>query len=183
MSLRKIKIIISVGIVVLVCMYFAFVVLNKEKNTSLNTSDPSVVVKEEVTTPKNNSEYKNTSQNFTIQYPENLAVKDFDEGEGTHTITFKSADEEESFQIFFTPYFGDAITRSRMLKDIPSGKFTDPVEIIFGDNIRGLVFFSTSDIGDMREVWFIHKGYLFEVTTYKELDTWLAEIMNTWKFF
>ena len=39
-----------------------------------------------------------------------------------------------------------------------------------------------SEWGDTREVWFIHGGYLYEVTTYKELDIWLAGIMRTWKF-
>jgi hypothetical protein len=31
----------------------------------------------------------------------------------------------------------------------------------------------------MREVWFIHDHFLFEVTTYKELSGWLTDIMQT----
>jgi hypothetical protein len=37
-------------------------------------------------------------------------------------------------------------------------------------------------MGDAREVWFIKSGYLFEVTTYKPLDSWLSQILQTWKF-
>ena len=37
-------------------------------------------------------------------------------------------------------------------------------------------------IGHTREVWFIHNGFLYEVTTYKEIDEWLGSIMQTWKF-
>jgi len=37
-------------------------------------------------------------------------------------------------------------------------------------------------MGDTQEVWFIKNGFLYEVTTYKELDQWLAGIMKTWKF-
>ena len=37
-------------------------------------------------------------------------------------------------------------------------------------------------MGDTREVWFIHGGFLYEVTTYKQLDSWLAPIMQTWQF-
>ena len=37
-------------------------------------------------------------------------------------------------------------------------------------------------MGDTREVWFIHGGFLYEVVTYKELDDWFAGIMRTWKF-
>ena len=47
--------------------------------------------------------------------------------------------------------------------------------------------FSTGELlrdgnGASREVWFVHKGFLYEVTTYKALDSWLASIMLTWKF-
>jgi hypothetical protein len=41
---------------------------------------------------------------------------------------------------------------------------------------------SNSAMGDTREIWFIRGGFLYEVTTYKELDTWLATIMLTWQF-
>ena len=46
----------------------------------------------------------------------------------------------------------------------------------------GLGFEKKTSACDWREVWFIHGGYLYEVTTYKELDTWLGSIMQTWKF-
>ena len=46
----------------------------------------------------------------------------------------------------------------------------------------GLGFGKKTSAGDWREVWFIHGGYLYEVTTYKELDTWLGSIMQTRKF-
>ena len=45
------------------------------------------------------------------------------------------------------------------------------------------MFFSKNGLmGDTREVWFTHGGYLYEVTTYKELDPWLSGIMASWKF-
>jgi hypothetical protein len=27
-----------------------------------------------------------------------------------------------------------------------------------------------------------HRGLLYEISTYKELDAWLADIMKTWRF-
>jgi hypothetical protein len=36
-------------------------------------------------------------------------------------------------------------------------------------------------VGDIREVWFIRGGFIYEVATYNELDSWLAEILATWK--
>src|SRR3989344_7282985 len=69
-------------------------------------------------------EYKNTTRQFSILYPEDLSFKEYDEGGGTYTIVFEDEAGEKGLQIFFTPYSGDTITKSRMLKDIPSGEFT-----------------------------------------------------------
>jgi hypothetical protein len=57
-----------------------------------------------------------------------------------------------------------------------------PTDILV-DDARGTMFFGKNAImGDTREAWFIHGGFLYEVTTYKELDMWLGGIMRTWKF-
>jgi len=46
------------------------------------------------------------------------------------------------------------------------------------------MFFGNNDVmGDTREVWFIHGGYLYEVTTYKPLETLLSQIIQSWTFF
>jgi hypothetical protein len=37
-------------------------------------------------------------------------------------------------------------------------------------------------MGQMYEVWFIHGGFLYEVSTYKELEAWLNQILSTWRF-
>jgi hypothetical protein len=34
----------------------------------------------------------------------------------------------------------------------------------------------------LNRVWFIHGGFLYEVTAYKELDTWLKPILQSWQF-
>jgi hypothetical protein len=58
----------------------------------------------------------------------------------------------------------------------------DPTDIVV-DGAKGMEFLSYAPtMDDTREVWFIKNGYLYEVTTFKELDSWLAQIMQTWKF-
>lgn len=126
--------------------------------------------------------YENTSRGFSLKFPENLSVKEYDEGDGTKTIVFENAENKNSFQIFFTPYLGDTITKSRILKDVPSGQFTSPVEVVLGDGTHALAFVSTQTVGKMREVWFIRDGFLYEVTTFDDLDSWLAGIMQSWVF-
>jgi hypothetical protein len=39
-----------------------------------------------------------------------------------------------------------------------------------------MFFGSNSAMGDTREIWFIHGGFLYEVTTYKELDTCVLDL-------
>jgi hypothetical protein len=51
------------------------------------------------------------------------------------------------------------------------------------DGARGIEFFSNAPrMNDTREVCFIHGGFLYEVTTYKELDAWLQPILQSWQF-
>ena len=133
-------------------------------------------------TPKDWPEYRNTVRGFSLRHPPELVVAEYDEGDGTYTLVFEDAAGEKSFQIFFTPYLGDTITQSRLLTDVPSGQFTKPVEIVIGGNTHALAFFSTGLLGEMGVVWFLHGGYLYEVTTYANLDSWLPPILSTWRF-
>jgi hypothetical protein len=170
------KIILVIIILILAGGFFILILKNNQaKQTQLSEKD---------------LEYRNVTRNFSLRYPKELAVKEYDEGDTTYTIVFtgktntdiSTSSTPESFQIFFTPYMDNVITKSRILKDVPSGQFTDPIEVIIGDGTHALAFFSKTELGETREVWFIHDGYLFEVTAYKELDSWLAEIMKSWQF-
>ncbi len=74
------------------------------------------------------------------------------------------------------------VSAERFRLDESSGVIKQPTDIII-DQVRATMFFgSNSAMGDTREVWFVHNGYLFEVTTYKDLDAWLSQIMATWQF-
>ena len=58
----------------------------------------------------------------------------------------------------------------------------EPKEVMIA-GARGTMFYGHNPtMGDTSEVWFIRGAYLYEVTTYKELDTWVAGIMQTCKF-
>jgi hypothetical protein len=58
-----------------------------------------------------------------------------------------------------------------------------PEEIMLGSGIHALTFESwDATLGQMREVWFIHAGTLYEVTTFAPLTSWLDAILQTWKF-
>jgi hypothetical protein len=81
-----------------------------------------------------------------------------------------------------TPYSGALITEQEFKLDEPSGVDNQPTHVTV-DGVPATMFFGNNSVmGDTREIWFIHGGFLYEVTTYKQLDSWLAPIMQTWQF-
>ena len=100
---------------------------------------------------------------------------------GSRTITFESPDDEHAYQIFVVPYEESTITPERFSTDAPSGVMIDPKETKI-DGAPAKSFFGYNDqMGETWEVWFIHDGFLYEVTTYKPLDGWLNSILQTWR--
>lgn len=132
--------------------------------------------------PQGFNRYVNPVYQFTLLYPDSLSVREYKEKDGSFSVTFEESTGQKGFQIYVTEYAGEQITRERFLLDSPSGVMNEPMDVMI-DGIRGTMFFGKlSLMGDTREVWFINNGYLYEVATYKELDTWLGDIMATWEF-
>lgn len=130
----------------------------------------------------NTTDYSDPNYHFKISYPTGLNVHVYDEDGGARTITFEDASPGEGFQIFIVPYSQNYITPERFKTDDPSGVMTDPQDIAV-DGAPAKIFYGYNDqMGDTREVWFIHGGFLYEVTTYKALDDWLGTIMLSWRF-
>ena len=153
--------------------------------------------------------YSNKKYGFSLEYPENLFPETFNEGEGAETVVFQSIYDEkdaeiatvekQGFQVFITPIEieiesgggggvevaerNPVISRESILEDNPTAVVDEPVEVIIGDGIYALLFWGyDSAIGKTREVWFVYDNYLYEITTYEHLDTWLAKILSTWSF-
>ena len=127
-------------------------------------------------------EYKNLILHFDLFYPPELRVTEYDDGTAASTITFEAAGSNHAFQIFAVPYAESTITKEQVEKDVPSGMITGATDIVV-DGSPAVMFFSTDPrLGEMREVWFIHNGFLYEINTIKENDEWLSQIMATWTF-
>ena len=125
--------------------------------------------------------YRSLLLHFELTYPDTLTKRVFSNA-NTSTFTFEEDEGDKGFQIFVVPYKGDTVSEERFKMDVPSGVYLEPKDIVI-DGARGVAFYSKGPIlGDTREVWFIHEGFLYEVTTAKVLDSWLAEIMSTWHF-
>jgi hypothetical protein len=127
-------------------------------------------------------EYRNEAYRFMLYYPGTLSVRTHDEGGGAATVVFESIKPAEGFQVFIVPYAANQVSEERFRQDEPSGVRAQ-MQAVSVDGAQGASFFSTNiALGETAEIWFIHDGYLYEVTTLKALAPWLSDVMQTWKF-
>jgi hypothetical protein len=149
------------------------------------TSSPAAL-SESIPTTQNAGQgkrlYKNAAFHFSLLYPQELVAKEYIEQGDAISVLFQDPNTGEGFQIYIIPYGGTQIDTERFRLDEPSGVIQEQTEIRV-DATRATMFFGKNSImGDTREVWFIKNGFLYEVATYKELDSWLGKIMQSWKF-
>jgi hypothetical protein len=128
--------------------------------------------------------YTHTNPSFFFKYPEGMAVSMFEES-GGETILLQGEGHNESVQIFILP-FDEPLARmtpERILEDIPELIIVRPQEAILPNDIRALIFESTTaGVGDTREAWVVHRGYLYQIITPLPFDKELSRIMATWQF-
>ncbi len=175
-----------------------FFVYGKNKaEIKKNTEDKNISVEElndpEVSKPdikevssESNSFYHKVYQ-FSFDYPKTFSVSNFLEGDGEQVI-FNN--KKEWFQIYITPWDdSEALTVQKIKKDIPGIKMIDPKEVILGPNQkdgvgqRAIIFFSADGgVGETREIWFVHNGSLYQISTYKSFDTEIGKILSTLVF-
>ncbi len=132
---------------------------------------------------KDVARYKNDYYGFAVSYPMELTQKEFSEGGDGMTVAFQKPNEEKGFQIFIIPYAEKQISQERIRADLAGAPLKNLKNIVLPGNIQAVHFESVAPlIGESTEVWFIHNGYLFEITTYRALDSWLAGILGTLVF-
>jgi hypothetical protein len=126
--------------------------------------------------------YANRGFHFSLDYPNNLKVQEYQEQDGGFTVVFQDPTTNEGFEVYAIPYDEPQIDKARFKLDEPSGVVNDPTKVTI-DGVQAIMFYGNNpEIGDTREVWFAHNQVLYEVTTYKALASWLTPILQTWNF-
>ena len=128
--------------------------------------------------------YENYDLGFGFLYPKTFEIQEIDDKPG-FTVWVQNSGNHESFQVYSIPFDEPGpITPERIKKDLPNTVIDNPQNAIIGadKDITALIFFGHSDsIEKTREIWFVSGGRLFQVTTYADLDSFIAEIMKTWR--
>lgn len=127
-------------------------------------------------------EYRSEFYRFQFFHPDSLTIAEYPVPVSAMTLVFASPETGETFQIFIVPHGSANITDHRLKQDLPSGVMEE-VEDIEIDGAEGIAFISHDPaIGQTREVWFVARGFLYEVTAPLSLDNWLSEILRSWEF-
>jgi len=149
-----------------------------DASTSAPASNMSVAVQQ----PLNTKEFQTNMYHFSLYYPDDLSVTEQPGADGSIVVLFKDPSSGQGFEIFIAPYDQPKITQATFLMDEPSGVMNDPQNTTI-DHVPATEFFSAnSAMGASREIWFLHGGFLYEVTAPQSLDSWLIQIMETWQF-
>lgn len=131
--------------------------------------------------PPGFKEYRNQLYHVSLLIPQGAIVSERKEAGTAMTAVFTD-EEGRSFQIFIVPYGEKQVTRERFMMDVPSGVMASST-ITTLSGVKANVFYSKhAAIGDTYEIWTIHHGFLYEITTYKEYDSWLNQMVQTWSF-
>lgn len=126
-------------------------------------------------------EYNNTTYKFTANIPAGFKVRSVN----PDLLVIENA-KSEGIQISIAPYNDiSTLTVDMIKKDIPDMKITEAQEVEVGANYKGVAFKSDNPAfdGASREVWFVFKGNLYQISTYARMDDVLKSIFATWKFY
>ncbi len=131
--------------------------------------------------------YQNDQLKFSLSIPGNFEARQLaDDGLGATTILLESTDRADGVQIIVSPFDEDLheLTAERIKLDVPGLAISDPQPVEIGENYKGLAFKSNNEAfdGASREVWFVFRGNLYQISTYDRLDPLLKKIFSTWKF-
>jgi hypothetical protein len=131
--------------------------------------------------------YSNDQYKFSLHMPDNFAAWQLPaDDSGATTILLQNEDKTDGVQIIVTPFSEDlhTLTADRIHQEIPDMKISEPQPVQIGDNYTGLAFKSDNEEfnGASREVWFVFRGNLYQISTYDRLDPLLKSIFGTWTF-
>jgi len=205
MKWSRIKIIITVIVVAILAI--AAVILLKQSGTEQNIPGASEE-KSSRQTPAGSKIYEDTDYGFSFFYPENFSVGAFSDAENTKTILVQNAENTAGIQIFISAFDENiTLTPERIKKDVPDIAMSDVKSISVGqeqrsdlgvpalrsDLVTAVSFNSNNSTGQSREVWFVYKSDLYQISapqlTSPDLgdlkrsgEVLLDDIINTWQW-
>ncbi len=133
--------------------------------------------------------YANSAYKFSLKMPDAFEAADVQSDEvGGDTVLLQDK-QGNGIQIAITPFEEDkgegyVLTQEKIHAEVPDLKITDVQPVEVGAHYTGLAFKSDNAAfgSASREVWFVFRGNLYQISTYERLDDLLKQIFATWQF-
>ncbi len=143
----------------------------------------SSLIGETVKLSNGGSLYTNNKYEFEVTLPPDYNPRELTTEAGD-TIVFENK-AGDGVQILISPFDTIKVLTSDMIKkSIPDLKMDNIQTVDIGVEHKGVAFISDNpDFGGAsRDVWFVYKGFLYQISTYARLDSLLQSIFSTWQF-
>ena len=153
-------------------------------HTTKNSDATKALEEESYTVPPLTKKYTNTSHNFSLNMPEDFSARE-STVDGKDSIVFENT-QGQGIQILISPYDDINVLTVEMIQEaIPELTISDSQPVNIGASHTGVAFKSDNDAfgGSSREVWFVFKGKLYQISTYKKFDELLKSMVGTWSFY
>ena len=141
--------------------------------------------------------YSDTDYRFSFKYPQDFSVGAFSDAENTKTILVQNAEKTAGIQIFISAFDENiTLTPERIKKDVPDIAMSDVKSISVGqeqrsdlgvpalrsDLVTAVSFNSNNSTGQSREVWFVYKSNLYQMSAPIAASGILDTIITIWHF-
>jgi len=157
--------------------------------SNVSTSTPLTKNTEEVSEKSDYAlveKYTNGTFHFSFNYPKVFKITEKNDAGGQTIIVTNPSNSSHGFQVAITPFSDpvNTLTKETIETDIPDLFITDVLKISIDSVAKGLMFESDNPDFDSssREVWFIYKGNLYQMSTYLKNDILVRKVMETWEF-
>ena len=150
-------------------------------NNESATSTPKQL---QINTPKTSNappRYYSLDYNFFLDIPKGFRFSEIQDNGGT--VILAEGGNGKSFQIFITPFDEPGpLTPDRIKKDLPQKVILNPHAGTL-DGTPALAFTSQDPgTGDVFEIWFVHSGYLYQISTSASFADTMQSFLQSWKF-
>jgi hypothetical protein len=168
---------------VMVIVLGALIIGGSGTYLALRGGEPASPSQEPYVVPPLSQGYMNEKHRFSVTMPEGFTARE-SSADGIDTIVFENG-KAEGIQIVISPYDDvPQLTKAMILADIPDMAVTDEQPVEIGSNHTGIAFKSDNPAfdGASREVWFVFRGELYQISTYERFDPLLIAMFGTWQF-
>lgn len=123
---------------------------------------------------------------FTLELPEVFSAGIFEEeesGAAGETTLIRGPDAAE-LQIYATAFDEEGpLTPERIHKDLPTISVVAPQQVVLHGGMTALAFLGENEaLGKTQEVWFVHDGFLYQLTTTAPMGEEIAKIIGSMRF-